>query len=106
MKKLSAAAAAAILLTTPAIAANLTAPGREPVAISVTANGLDLTRAGGVDRLRARVSKAITEACKPGGNYQAYQTVDAACVEELTAKASPIVQQIASTASARHLASN
>ncbi|MDB5686953.1 MAG: hypothetical protein JWR77_1542 [Rhizorhabdus sp.] len=104
MKKLSAAVAAAVLLTTPALAD--TAPGREQVSIKVPTNGLDMSQADATNRLRARVNKAISEVCKPGGSYEAYQTIDPVCVDEMAAKADAIVQQIAAKASVSHLASN
>jgi UrcA family protein len=103
VKKLSAAVAAITLLAGPAFAGEPSAAGK-PASIRVSTADLDLSQASGQEALRARVTKAVAEACNPSGVYYPDLTMDKACAREIAEKANMMMQQLAGQAAAPRLA--
>ncbi|MEO7692113.1 MAG: UrcA family protein [Sphingomonas sp.] len=121
MKTLNAALAAACLLVAPSAAMAATAQdvdnveisvlapaqhSREPIELRVSTAGLDLSNPQNLERLRARVTKAIAAACNPGGRINADLSPDWQCRREMGANATTALYTLARQGAPKHLASN
>lgn len=104
MKKLLVAAAALGLLATTQAASAETR--REPVNLSISTEGLDLTNPRDVSRLRERMASAIAKACNPGDRLNADMKPDWQCRREMSAKADVTVTQLAMAATKGDIARN
>ncbi len=100
MKHVGAIVALAGLFASTAVVAAVP-QGRESVSIAVTAAGLDLATPQGVAQLRARVGRAVAQACNPGDRLKADMTPDWQCRREMAAGAEPVVAQLVAQSSAR-----
>jgi len=96
MNKLLAAAAAAGLLSAPQIASAANAP--QTVNISVSADGLDLSRADDMRKLRNRIADAAAEACDPADRMIVTPMPDYKCRRSAVTNAEPMVQELAQAA--------
>jgi len=96
MNKLLAATAALGLLSAPQIASANNAP--QTVNISVSADGLDLSHAGDMRKLRNRIADAAAEACDPADRMIVTPMPDYQCRRAAVANAEPLVQELAQNA--------
>lgn len=96
MNKLLAATAALALLSAPQIASATNAP--QTVNISVSADGLDLSRADDMRKLRNRIADAAAEACDPADRMIVTPMPDYQCRRDAVANAEPLVQELAQNA--------
>ena len=123
MKTLNAALAVACLLVAPSAAMAATvqntgnveisvlAPAqhaRERIELRVSTAGLDLRNPQNIERLRARVTKAIETACNPGNRLNADLSPDWQCRREMGANATATLYTLARQGAprSRSLASN
>lgn len=95
MTKLFAAIAALGLLSAPQIAS---AAPAQTVNISVSADGLDLTRADHMRKLRNRIADAAAEACDPADRMIVTPMPDYQCRRAAVASVEPMVQELAQAA--------
>jgi UrcA family protein len=105
MKTIAAALVAATLLAPAAVMAEVP-EAREPVSLTVSTQGLDLTQPAGVKALQSRMDKAIAAACNPGDRIGADLSPDYRCRQEMAANVEPTLQQIAARAHGVHLSLN
>ena len=96
MKTVFAAAVAVGLLSASQIA--LAAPAPQTVNISVSADGLDLSRASDMRRFRNRIADAAAEACDPADRMITTPMPDYQCRRAAIASAEPMVQELAQAA--------
>ncbi|MFN3457053.1 MAG: UrcA family protein [Novosphingobium sp.] len=96
MKILFAATAAVGLLSAPQIA--LAAPAPQTVNISISADGLDLSRPNDMRRLRNRIADAAAEACDPSDRMITTPMPDYQCRRAAIASVEPMVQELAQAA--------
>lgn len=94
MKILLAATAAVGLLSAPQIA--FAAP--QTVNISVSADGLDLSRPNDMRRLRNRIADAAAEACDPSDRMITTPMPNYQCRRAAIASVEPLVQELAQAA--------
>lgn len=95
MKTVLAAAAALGLLSAPQIA---NAGDTSTVTISVSSEGLDLTRPDDVRRLRNRVADAAAAACDPADRMIVTPLPDVQCRREAIASVEPAIKRMAQAA--------
>lgn len=93
MKTLIAATLAVGLLSAPQIA--LAAPAAQTVNIAISADGLDLSRASDMRRLRNRIADAASEACDPADRMIVTPMPDYQCRRAAIASVEPMVQELA-----------
>lgn len=93
MKTLIAATLAVGLLSAPQIA--LAAPAPQTVNIAISADGLDLSRASDMRRLRNRIADAAAEACDPADRMIVTPMPDYQCRRAAIASVEPMVQELA-----------
>lgn len=93
MKTLIAATLAVGLLSAPQIA--LAAPAPQTVDIAISADGLDLSRASEMRRLRNRIADAAAEACDPADRMIVTPMPDYQCRRAAIASVEPMVQELA-----------
>lgn len=96
MKPILAAAAAVGLLSAPQLAFASSQP--QTVQISVSSDGLDLTNAADMRRLRMRISNAAAEACDPSDRFIVKMLPDYPCRRAAIASVQPAVQQMSEAA--------
>lgn len=104
MKSLLAAVAALGLLSAPQMAT--AADSAQTIRISVSTEGLDLTRPSDVQRLRARISDAAIAACDPADRMIVTALPDYKCRREALASVEPTVQHMAMAAKRKTVASS
>ncbi len=68
---------------------------RERIALRVSVADIDVTNPQSLERLRARVSKAIAANCNPGGRLNADETPDWQCRREMGASANAALYALA-----------
>lgn len=100
MKHVGAILALAGLFASTAVVAAVP-QGRESVSIAVTAAGLDLATPQGVAQLRARVGRAVAQACNPGDRLKADLSPDWQCRREMAVSYEPAISQMVVRASTR-----
>ncbi|WP_062342841.1 UrcA family protein [Novosphingobium sp. CCH12-A3] len=93
MKTFIAATLAVGLLSAPQIA--LAAPAPQTVNIAISADGLDLSRASDMRRLRNRIADAAAEACDPADRMIVTPMPDYQCRRAAIASVEPMVQELA-----------
>lgn len=96
MKTLLAATLAVGLLSASQIA--VAAPAPQTVNISVSAEGLDLSRPSDVRRLRDRIADAAAEACDPSDRMITTPMPNYQCRRAAIASVEPTVQELAQAA--------
>ena len=121
MKTLNTALAVASLLVAPSAAMAATAQNmgnveisvlapaqhsRERIELRVSTAGLDLSNPQNLERLRARVTKAIETACNPGDRLNVDMSPDWQCRREMGANTTAILYRLARQGSSTSLASN
>jgi UrcA family protein len=96
MKTIVTAALAVGLLSAPQIA--FAAPAPQTVNISVSADGLDLSRPADMRRLRNRIADAAAEACDPADRMITTPMPNYQCRRAAIASVEPVVQELAQAA--------
>lgn len=91
-------AAAAAIITLCASGAAFAGEAPQTVKLAVSADGLDLTKAADVRKLRDRIADAAAVACDPADRMIVTTLPDYQCRRDAIAGAEPTVQQLSQAA--------